>query len=266
VSMIAIGGFYQSRKRILVVAGVLTLLLIPLFPWLHSTMRYASLSAPVGTSRVDMIPFLLSGITDLGTITEGADAGNFLDSWAIRAEGPRNSTTLYALFDRGEAASYGPILGSIVLPVPRMWWADKPVAGSTDATTLGSAMYRVQQSKPNSAFYDMGPILASAHAYWEGGWLWLAAASLLSAWMWRWLLAWGERAGRCSVDVIILTFLTALPIDGFFGGINPVFAYVRILWLTLLPLGILLIVLRSLVKSRSRAKGVRNLCPNLSSA
>jgi hypothetical protein len=146
-----------------------------------------------------------------------------------------------------------------------MWWVDKPVAGSTDASALGSAMYRVQQTKPNGVFYDMGPFLASAHAYWEGGWLWLVAAAPLSAWMWRWLLAWGEREGRRSVDVIVLTFLTAFPIDGFFGGINPVFAYVRILWITLIPLGILLIALNSLVKSRSRAKGVRSLCPNLSS-
>ncbi len=35
------------------------------------------------------------------------------------------------------------------------------------------------------------------------------------------------------------------------AAINPVFAYVRILWLTLLPLVIILTVLNSLVKSRS---------------
>jgi hypothetical protein len=266
VSMIAIGGFYQNRKRVLVFAVIMTLLVIPLFPWLHSTMRYASLGAPAGTSRVDMIPFLFAGITDFSTITAAADGGSFVDSWAIRAEGPRNSTTLYALYDQGDGAAFRPILGSIVLPVPRMWWPEKPVAGSTDSTNLGSAMYQVQQTKPNGVFYDMGPFLASAHAYWEGGWLWLVSAALLSGWMWRWLLAWSEGAGRRSVDVIVLTFTAALPIDGFFGGINPVFAYVRIVWLTLLPLGIILIILRSLVKSRSRRRGVRTLCPNLSSA
>jgi hypothetical protein len=267
VSLIAIGGLYENRKRILITAGVLTLFLVPLFPWLHSTMRYASLAAPIGTSRIDMIPFLIGGITDPNIITGGKDGeSGFVDSWAIRAEGPRNSTTLYALYDRGEGASYKPILGSIVLLIPRMWWAEKPVAGSTDTTNLGAAIYRVQQTKPNSVIYDMGPILASAHAYWEGGWLWLVAAPLLSGWMWRWLLAWGERAGRRSVDVIVLTFTAALPIDGFFGAINPVFAYVRILWLTLLPLVIVLTVLNSLLKSRRRERGVRNLCPNPLSA
>jgi hypothetical protein len=267
VSLIAIGGLYENRKRVLVAAGAMTLFLVPLFPWLHSTMRYASLAAPVGTSRIEMIPFLIGGITDPSTIAGSGDPeSSFVDSWAIRAEGPRNSTALYALYDQDEAASYSPILGALVLLVPRMWWAEKPVAGSTDATNLGAAIYRVQQTKPGSAFYDMGPILASAHAYWEGGWLWLVAAALLSGWMWRWLLAWSERSGLRSVDVIVLTFTAALPIDGFFGGINPVFSYVRIVWLTLIPLVIILAVLNTIVKSRSRERGVSNLCPNPSSA
>jgi hypothetical protein len=253
VSTVAIGGYYGGRKRLLLAAGGLTLFLIPLFPWLHSTMRYASIGAPLGTSRIEMIPFLLRGITDPNTIASGADAVGFLESWAVRAEGARNSTALYALYDRGEAASYMPVLGAAVLPVPRMWWSAKPVAGSTDTTNLGAAIYRVQQSKPNSAFYDMGPILASAHAYWEGGWIWLTAAPLLSAWMWRLLFAWASRARRQSVDIIVLTFTTALPIDGFFGGINPVFAYVRILWITLLPLGFVVLAIRQYAQARRAA-------------
>ncbi|MGA7237275.1 MAG: hypothetical protein WBY44_16435 [Bryobacteraceae bacterium] len=253
VSMVAIGGYYIGRKRLLLAAGALTLFLVPLFPWLHSTMRYASIGAPLGTSRIEMIPFLLRGITDPDTIATGADAVGFLESWAVRAEGGRNSTALYALYDRGEAASYMPILGAAVLPIPRMWWSAKPVAGSTDTTNLGAAIYRVQQGKPNSAFYDMGPILASAHAYWEGGWIWLAAAPLLSGWMWRLLFVWADRARRQSVDIIVLTFTTALPIDGFFGGINPVFAYVRILWITLLPLGLAVLVIRKYMQARRAA-------------
>jgi len=257
VSMIIVGGLYEGRKPVLAIAGLLTLFLVPLFPWLHSTMRYASLAAPVGTSRIRMIPFLISGITDPNMVAGGDDGeSGFVNSWAIRAEGARNSTTLYALYDRGEGASSGPILGALVLLVPRMWWVEKPVAGSTDTTNLGAAIYRVQQTKPNSAFYDMGPILASAHAYWEGGWLWLVAAPLLSAWMWRGLFDWGERAGQRSVDVIVLTFLTALPIDGFFGAINPIFAYVRILWITLVPLGLLAIALKTLARAR-RVKAER---------
>jgi hypothetical protein len=266
VSMVAIGGLYQSRKRILALAAVLTLLLIPLFPWLHSTMRYASLGAPLGTSRMDMIPFLLGAITDFSAFRDAGESGSFVDSWATRAEGPRNSTSLYALYDQGETASYHPMMGAVVLPIPRLWWQDKPAAGSTDSTNLGAAIYRVQTSKPNSAVGDMGPVLASAHAYWEGGWLWLVVAPLLSAWLWQWLLAWGERAGRRAVDIIILTFLTALPIDGFFGAINPVYSYLRLVWITVIPLGILLVALNGVVRSRSRAKGVRNLCPDLSSA
>jgi hypothetical protein len=253
VSMVAIGGYYKGHKRLLLAAGALTLFLIPLFPWLHSTMRYASIDAPLGTSRIEMIPFLIRGITDPTTIATGADAMGFLESWAVRAEGARNSTALYALYDRGEAASYMPILGAAVLPVPRMWWSAKPVAGSTDTSNLGAAIYRVQQSKPNGAFYDMGPILASAHAYWEGGWIWLVAAPLLSAWMWRLLFAWADRAHRQLVDIIVLTFTTALPIDGFFGGINPVFAYVRILWITLLPLGLAVLAVRKYAQARRAA-------------
>lgn len=250
VSMIAVGGFYAGHKRLLLSAAVLTLFLAPLFPWLHSTMRYASIEAPLGTSRIEMLPFLLRGITNLDTIASGADAAGFLESWAVRAEGPRNSIALYALHDSGEGASYRPILGAMVLPVPRFWWTDKPVAGSTDTTNLGAAIYRVQQSKPNSAFYDMGPILASAHAYWEGGWLWLVLAPLLSGWMWRSLLRWADTARRLSVDIIVLTFTAALPIDGFFGAINPVFTYMRLVWITLLPLGITVLVASKYARSK----------------
>jgi hypothetical protein len=246
ISLVAIAAYYKSRKRLLVVAAVLVIAIAPMFSWLHSTMRYVSFAAPLGTSRWQLIPAVIDGIMHHDTVVNSAIGGNFMEAWAIRAEGPRNGTVLFRLHDQGDAASYKPILGALLLPIPRMFWPDKPAAGSTDSTNLGSAMYRVEQGKPNASFYDMGPVLASAHSYWEGGWMWLCGAALISGFMWETLLSWAERARQTSIDIVVLAFSAALPIDGFFGGLNPVFAYVRVVWITLIPLSAAILLLHRL--------------------
>ena len=238
ICLICACGYYAHRKRAIVVCLLLSALLVPLFPWLHSTMRYASYGAPTGSSRIELVPQMLHMALD--AVMNGGDmpeqSSGFAEAWAQRAEGPRNSVTMYELYDAGDAALYKPILGAIVLPIPRAWWFTKPVAGSTDDTNLGAAIYRVQHKK--TAFYDMGPVLASAHAYWEGGWLWLVIAACVSGYMWNLLLVWAERSRSRYLDIIVLTMVTALPVDGFFSALNPLFAYVRVCWITIIPLWI----------------------------
>ena len=245
--LVAAAGYYTSLKRVLwkgalVCTALAAVVLVPMFPWLHSTMRYLSYSAGAGTSRYELIPLLMSNFTraaSSGDVRSGLD--ELIESWALRAEGPRNSYTMYQLSDSNESAGYMPILGAVVLPVPRVWWVGKPVAGSTDATNLGAAIYRVQQKR--SAFYEMGPVLASAHAYWEGGWGWIFFAGIASGWMWGCLFLWAKRANRRSIDIMVLTMVAALPIDGFFSALNPVYTYVRFVWLVIIPISLLMTIL-----------------------
>jgi hypothetical protein len=244
VSAIGMAGYYKHNKRLLVWASILTFALLPLLSWMHTNMRYVTLEAPQGTKNWMMMPALIEGIIHREVLESSSVGSSFAEAWAIRAAGPLDSTVLYGLYDKGDAAYLRPILGAMLLPIPHTLWSDKPMAGSTDSTNLGSAIYRVQQEKPDSAFYDMGPVLASAHAYWEGGWIWLCVAALMTGWIWNKLFAWAEHAQSDSVAVIVLVFTAGLPIDGFFTALTPIFAYVRLLWIALLPLSLILMVLK----------------------
>jgi hypothetical protein len=247
-SVVGLAGYFKNSKKLLITASVVAIAFAPLLSWMHTNMRYVTLAAPTGTLNWQMIPALVEGAIHHQVLDSSAVGSNFMESWAIRAQGPLNSTYLYRFHDEGEGASYNPILGSITFPVPRALWSGKPVAGSTDASNLGSAIYRVQQPKPDNSFYDMGPILASAHAYWEGGWAFLYLAAVLTGWFWSKLLAWAEEAGSDSVNIIVLVFIAALPIDGFFSALNPIFTYIRLLWITLIPMQLFIAALDARIR------------------
>jgi hypothetical protein len=233
---LAAGAFLKGNRRLLTAAALVSIALVPLFPFFHANMRWAYWFSPVGTTPADMVPRLLEFRTEAGRDPNAEGISGFLETWAGRAEGPRNSVAMYDLAEGGRYAGYLPILGAVVLPVPRVIWPDKPVAGSITNENLGAAIYLVQRAKPHGWIGDMGPVLASAHAYWEGGWPWLVLAAAFTGVLWSALLRWGERSQSETTNIIILVFLCALPIDGFFSAINPVYTYVRLIWTTLIPL------------------------------
>ena len=250
ISVVALVGYFKSSKKLLIAASAVTIACAPLMSWMHTNMRYVTLAAPLGTLNWQMIPELVQGAVEHKVLESTSVGSNFLESWSLRAIGPLDSIYLYKFYDEGNGASYKPIVGTLFLPIPRAIWPGKPVAGSTDDSNLGMAIYKVQQQKPDSAFYDMGPILASAHAYWEGGWSFLFIAAVFTGWFWSRLLAWGERAQSAAVDIVILSFTAALPIDGFFDMLNPLFTYFRLLWITLLPMLCVLWVLDAWLQRR----------------
>jgi len=242
-SVIALAGYFKYSKKVLAVALAASIGLAPLMTWMHTYMRYVTLAAPLGTLNWQMIPELMRDALEHNIPENAAVGSNFLQAWSIRAIGPLDSIYLYKLHDEGNGGSYRPILSTVAFPIPHALWPDKPIAGSTDDSNLGMAIYRVQQQKPDNAFYDMGPILASAHAYWEGGWPFLYLAAIFTGWFWSKLLSWAERAQSEAVNIVVLTFTAALPIDGFFDMVNPLFTYFRLVWITLIPMLALIRVL-----------------------
>jgi len=236
ISVIVLAGYCKSRKLLLAAVAIVGIAFAPLFSWMHTNMRYVTLAAPAGTLNWQMIPALVEGAIHHQVLNSSAIGDTFIESWAIRAQGPLNSTYLYRFFDQGDGGFYKPDLGAIVYPVPRVLWPNKPSAGSTDSSTLNGAIFRVQQAKPDSSGYDMGPVLASGHAYWEGGWAYLYFAAIVTGWVWSRLLRWAEKSGCEAVSIIVLVFTAALPIDGFFSTMTPLFAYIRLIWTTLLPM------------------------------
>ncbi len=250
VSAVAIAGYFKSRKRLLIIASGAVLVFAPLSSWMHTNMRYVTLAAAAGTTNWQMIPLMLQGALSHKSLESASVGSNFLETWAIRAIGPLDSIYLYRLYDEGRGASYKPILGTLVYPIPHAVWPDKLIAGSTDNSIVGMAIYRVQALKPGADFIEMGPILASAHAYWEGGWAFLCLAAVFTGWFWNRLLVWAERAQSDSINIVVLVFTAAMPIDGFFDMLNPVFTYVRLFWITLLPTLVLIRILDVWVQRR----------------
>jgi hypothetical protein len=89
----------------------------------------------------------------------------------------------------------------------------------------------------------MGPVLASAHAYWEGGWVWLVIAGALTGVFWRGAMLWSDRNDAQIALVFGLTFGSAFLIDGFMTMMYPVYTLIDIVWSSILPLALLRVAL-----------------------
>jgi hypothetical protein len=110
--------------------------------------------------------------------------------------------------------------------------------GSLSEKDEDSAIYIVMKS-----IYDldgtMGPILASAHAYWEGGYLWLIICGFLTGIIWIFFLTIFKSFPRKFVLLITLTLASSLLIDGIPTIDVPFYAYLIRANLTIIPLTIL---------------------------
>jgi hypothetical protein len=133
------------------------------------------------------------------------------------------------------------------MPIPGNVWPGKPIGGSVDNTNLGSAIYLVQRMKVGMGPQTMGPLLASAHAYWEGGWLWLMVAGYLTGLFWNLLLRWREEDRSPVNTIVVFCFMVALPIDGLLSMLNPVYTFILIFWNAVVPLAILKFIFRRLI-------------------
>jgi hypothetical protein len=154
-------------------------------------------------------------------------------------------------------------MNAFLMPIPRVFWPDKPVGGSTDSTNFGAAIYRVQQLKPDTGPTDMGPLLASSHAYWEGGTAFVLVAGLLTGLFWISLLRWTEVNPAMYKHIVVLCFMAALPIDGFFTALNPLYTFILIFY-RIIPLFVL-VGLGKLIRiccRRSFPSNGNQLCPS----
>jgi hypothetical protein len=70
----------------------------------------------------------------------------------------------------GEGAGLRPLFGALVCPIPRACGGKNRLRAAVDATPYGAAIYVAERLSYGAPYYTMGLVLASAHAYWEGGW------------------------------------------------------------------------------------------------
>jgi len=222
--------------RFLIACIFLGVAVAPLLDILHEEIRWNTMSNGIDSRNIDMLGGALSIVVNEIGKPADVDTPNFLATWCDRAQGPRNSVVLYKEFHSGRGAGMRPIVASLGVVVPRTVWPEKPVGGSVDNTNLGAAIYLVQREKGNMGPQDMGPLLASAHAYWEGGWPWLCIAGIITGFFWKALVSWGSASASIGPPIAVLCLTASLPIDGFLTVLNPIYNYVLMLLKVVIPL------------------------------
>ena len=231
VSLLVIIGYLLNRKKIIYVGVGAVLLVLPLFVFLGGRFRMIYYSELEGASRVEVLSRLFESVKT-GEIKDPEDM-SFVASLADRAQGPRNSIILYELYDTGQGAGFKPLSSALYMPIPRVFWPDKRPAGSIDTTNTGAAVYLVRKIGYGAPIYNMGPILSSAHAYWEWGWLGVLLGGVITGLFWNVLLTLCERSARPLHLIVVLSFSAALLIDGFLTALMPLYAIVRAFWFIL---------------------------------
>lgn len=231
-SFIAIAGYLNSKRKYLFISVLLIVIILPLFSFLGGQYRgMAAESLMSGGRPLDLIKIILEEIKDKSIVAE--QNMPFLDSFAQRAQGPRNSVVLYKLFEKGTGANPSVYLGSALFPVPRYFWPEKPIPGSLDDNPENSAIYKVVDIGYNLPY--MGSLLASAHAYWEGGWIAVILYGFLTGLLWFWIFVFCSKLPEHLAWIIALSFLASLLIDGFLTALYPLYTYILIAWKYVIP-------------------------------
>jgi len=245
ISLLVISGYLKGQKRLIYAGLVFFVLLIPIFSILPGVVRSISYSvAEHGGSRIDLSKKVFRKLKQSrNNKVDLIDFGsNFLADASWRAQGPRNSTVLYKLFDEGNIPGFTPYIGAILFPLPRAIWPGKPIIGSSDGTTPGVAMYTVMRIGHGLSYHVMGPCLASAHAYWELGWAGILIYGLITGLFWNLILTWCDKIGGPLSIVIALSFSATLLIDGFLTMFAPLYSIITSFWKVFIPVIVIYIV------------------------
>jgi len=253
-SVIVIGAYLQRNWKFIYFTIAAMLVIMPLTPFMGSEYRYIFQNVSLGgATRGELLHTFANQGSAYVANSEGNNLFNDIcGSLAQRAQGPRNSVVLYREYDSGKRAGLGTLVGALVFPVPRMVYPDKPMPGSLSSSVLDGGIYLVM-TLGQGAEGIMGPMLASASAYWEGGWMWLVLAGLLTGIFWSLLITWAESYPLSISVIVVVCFTGALLIDGLFTMLAPVYSIILQIWLCLIPFLIILgLVGRKASQSKSK--------------
>lgn len=249
VSLLLVAGIFNRQKKVIALCLFISVLLLPIFAVLGDKDTRGAMASSSSQSEIYSL-VLEAGIKNISNTSDMVDA--FLESFSWRAQGVRNSVTLYKDYEYG-GGGFNTYSGAFLAFVPREIWPDKPMLGSLDHTEFESAMYKVMllgHGEPGT----MGPFLASAHAYWEGGWIWLVIAGLITGLFWNVIFRCCSRLPDVIAAVVIFTFGAALLIDGLLTMLAPLYSFIIRFWLSLLPLFIIYIGIRLITIASVRNK------------
>ena len=251
-------GYINNRKAPLYFGLAIMMLLTSMFTFLGGPMRSIYFSADNDVSRFDLLITIYDaakGSTNIVNQYGEADS-RFLFKLAQRAQAPRNSIVLYDQFDSGKSAGFLPIVSAVYLPIPRVIWENKRPAGSASSDNYGSATYLVRNIGHGAYEYNMGPYLTSAHAYWEGGWLWLIMVAIVTAGFLRTVLSWAEKKKSIFSLIVVMILIQGLISNGFITLFQPVFEYLRYFWIMIFPLFLFRVIITNLFGFKSYQKHI----------
>ena len=256
VCVMLLMGIVRKSWKPAVAAAIVLAIVAPYSAFLGGQYRAILYSGTEEKTRLQELKRLWYSVS--GQDPETGSEGGFLLNLAERAQGPRNCVVLMRLHDAGQGASYKPLLSALYTPIPRLFWPGKRPAGSTDDTNYGSAIFLVRRLGYGAPIYNMGSILASGHAYWEGGWIWLCGCAILTGLAWCCILSWCQRKLPNDLGTTLaITFCAALPIDGLFTMLNPLYALIAILWSAILPVLLMTWLLGIVIRMRRRVRKTR---------
>jgi hypothetical protein len=232
ISVIVVTAYVKSNKKFYKYTLALSVPLVALFTFfgLSETRQHVSEEMSLNTSRTE----IFSNLVIMGTKDTEINSKFFEDlvsGAAVRAQGPRNSTALYDEYDKGRSPGLTTWIGALAYPLPRSIWYEKPPAGAGNTNNeYDMAMFKVMEVTYGQRGYGLsGPFLASAHAYWEGGWYGIIGEAILTGLLWAFLFTRGIEFNWFRT-IIILTACGSLVIDGFLTLMIPVFALIVGLW------------------------------------
>lgn len=180
---------------------------------------------------VNIISTLIKGVNE-----PQKDKVSIVESLTERAQGPRNSAALINQFDEGHMPGLNIYNGALFYFIPRAI-INRPVIGSPTDNFQDAAIFKVMElNYPDVSFITMGPMLASAHAYWEGGYFGVVIIALLASGIWIMIISFCYKQPPLFGVLVCLLCCCALLIDGFITMFSPLYSLISIFWKNLLPL------------------------------
>lgn len=224
-------------------------IIAPVFTMLGSSYRIDVQQFLVRANTFERLAYIAKS---LASSQSSREDDILLENLMVRLQATRHSVALIRLYDNGKGAGLKPMTSALAAVVPGWLWPSKPYPTSSTDDASGSAMYvSVKETNGRS---DMGPYLTSAHAYWEGGIIWLIACGLATGWLWNQIVKWSYR----RKDGIVLLVLVML-LDAHHGEMEvlaPIPSIIRLFWYSILPV---LLFVYAVEGVRIAAKNLNNL-------
>ncbi|MGV1012114.1 MAG: hypothetical protein ACOYBS_06665 [Flavobacterium sp.] len=231
----------KKKKKPIFIMLLLLILFIPLNNILLTKIRpiseeIAKEGGVTTTAVVNIVSTIFTSVND-----RKEESPSIFESLCERAQGPRNSVALIKQYDQGLSQDLSIYKGAFFVFVPR-FIMDRPVYGSSSDSFEDAGIFKVMQLNYDATFINMGPLLASAHAYWEGGYLGVAIIALLTSFFWSLILKFSYKIPPFLGLVFCLLTCCALLIDGFITIFYPLYSFIGVFWKSLLPLYLFYII------------------------